>query len=173
MVFYFSKVILRVESNESARMWTFFFFFFFFSKKDLKFLITLWPSYYILSRYIKYLLHTKNAMYLGTLPYYIVPGTLLLYEYVLLVYTKLPRYYYIYSSTTMSNIYFVTNPGLAFFHSKPNRGDSLQLFRAFHVRPSARTSTPGHGDDARRLFRIRRDVTRQRPSARSFRVLVR
>ena len=38
MVFYFSKVILRVESNESARMWMmFFFFFFFFSlKKDLK-----------------------------------------------------------------------------------------------------------------------------------------
>ena len=43
MVFSFSKVILRVESNESARMWTMFFFFFFFSlKKDLKFLITLY-----------------------------------------------------------------------------------------------------------------------------------
>ena len=150
-----------------------FFFFFFSLKKDLKFLITLgWPCYYILYEQIYKIPHTY-ATYLGTLPYYIVPGTLLLYEYVLLVYTKLPRYYYIYSSTTMSNIYFVTNPGLAFFHSKPNRGDSLQLFRAFHVRPSARTSTPGHGDDARRLFRIRRDVTRQRPSARSFRVLVR
>ena len=39
-----------------------------------------------------------------------------------------------------AQVYFVTNPRRAFFHSQTNHGNSFQLFGAFHVHTTARTA---------------------------------